>query len=248
MKPICSFFIFLTFISYTSIAQHGDPSDTEVWEPVPPKVEPGKHAAPPSDAIVLFDGTGLSKWIIGEDTEWTVHDGMVTITPSLEKKMVPTSIHSKQAFGDIQLHVEWMVPEKIDSSGQRRGNSGIILQGRYEVQVLDSYSNSTYVNGQAGAVYKQHVPLVNACRPPGEWQSYDIFFTAPRFDDDGQLHTPAYVTVVHNGVLIQNHVEIEGPVKHVGTPSYKPHPLKQPLHLQDHGNAVGYRNIWVREL
>ncbi len=240
----------LLFISHGLFSQTDmKPEDTEVWQPIPPKVTPGQNNyAPPSDAIILFNGENLDEWIVGYNTEWTVKDGIVTITPSMEKKISPTSIRTKKEFGDMQLHVEWRSPAEIDSSGQRRGNSGIIIQGRYEVQVLDSYDNPTYINGQAASIYKQHVPLVNASRPPGEWQYYDIFFTAPRFDVHGNVLKPAYVTVVHNGVLVQYNTEIQGTIKHVGYPEYTAHPLKQPLYLQDHGNAVSYRNIWVREL
>ena len=237
-----------TLIAVKCLSQKERPEDTEVWSPVPPKVTPGQGTQPPSDAVVLFDGNSMDAWNIPENTEWTVHDGMVTVTPSMEKKASPVSITSKEAFGDCQLHVEWMAPEEIDSSGQRRGNSGIILQQRYEIQVLDSWENQTYVNGMAGSVYKQHIPLVNACRPPGKWQTYDIIYKAPRFDEEGKLLSPAYVTVIHNGVLIQNHVEIQGSIKHVGQPEYKAHPLEVPLGLQDHGNAVSYRNIWIRKL
>ena len=157
-------------------------------------------------------------------------------------------IFTRESFGDIQLHVEWRTPAIIEGEGQGRGNSGIIIQQRYEVQVLDSWENRTYSNGQAASIYKQHIPQVNASRPPGEWQSYDIFFTAPRFAEDGSLTAPAYVTVLHNGVLVQNHVEIAGPTRFIGEPSYKAHPLRQPLQIQDHSNPVSFRNIWIREL
>jgi hypothetical protein len=158
------------------------------------------------------------------------------------------SIQTKQSFGDMQLHLEWRAPAEIDTVGQGRGNSGVYIQGRYEVQILDCYENTTYVNGQTGAVYKQHIPLANACRPPGEWQTYDIIFVAPRFKEDSSLFSPATVTVLHNGVLLQNHAVILGTTENVGLPAYKAHPLKQPLLLQDHGNPVNFRNIWVREL
>jgi len=155
---------------------------------------------------------------------------------------------TKQNFGDCQLHIEWRTPiDTAGMEGQARGNSGVFFMEQYEVQVLDNYKNPTYTNGQAASVYKQHVPLVNACRPPGEWQSYDIIFKAPRFNDDGTVKSKAYVTVIHNGVLVQNHVEIQGPTAWIGHPPYKKHG-KLPISLQDHGNQIAYRNIWIREL
>ncbi len=164
--------------------------------------------------------------------------------------MVPKSgsIQTKQSFGDCQLHIEWRTPEIVEGKGQGRGNSGIFLMGKYEIQVLDSYNNLTYPNGQAGSIYKQHIPLVNASRAPGEWQSYDIIFTAPVFIDDGGVRKPARVTVFQNGVLIQNHVKILGETVFIGAPGYEPHAEKLPLSLQDHNNPVSYRNIWIREL
>jgi hypothetical protein len=158
------------------------------------------------------------------------------------------SIATKQAFGDCQLHVEWASPAEVNGEGQGRGNSGIYLQGRYEVQVLDSYHNQTYYHGQAGSIYKQYAPLVNVCRKPGEWQAYDIIYHAPRFDGGGKLQKPATVTVLQNGVLVQDHVEIKGGTSYKGAPKYEAHPLKQPLALQDHHNPVRYCNIWIREL
>ncbi len=158
------------------------------------------------------------------------------------------SIRTREEFGDVQLHVEWRSPATIEGDGQGRGNSGVFLQKRYEVQVLDSFENRTYANGQAASVYKQHSPLVNATRPPGEWQTYDIIFRAPRFDADGKLTHPAYLTVFHNGVLVQDHAEVEGLTVYIGAPYYDAHPPKQPLSLQDHGNPVSFRNIWLREL
>ena len=221
-----------------------DPADTEVWEPVPVVVTPGTGAAPPSDAIVLFDGSDLNRWQHrdGSDVRWSLADGAVTVMPG------SGDILTRDAFGDVQLHLEWRTPKKIEGEGQERGNSGIFIQQRYEVQILDSHENRTYSNGQAASIYKQHSPLVNASRLPGEWQSYDIFFTAPRFAANGNVATPAYVTVLHNGVLVQTNVEIAGPVRHIGEPCYQPHPLKQPLQLQNHQNLVSFRNIWIREL
>lgn len=221
-----------------------DPKLTEFWEPVPPVITPGEGTLPPSDAIVLFDGKNLEAWK-GEREEtptWTIADNAMTVTPKTG------GIVSKQGFGDIQLHVEWRAPSVVKGESQGRGNSGIFLMGKYEVQVLDNYENATYVNGQAGSIYKQHVPLVNACRPPGVWQTYDIIFTAPRFQANGSVETPAYITVIHNGVLVQNHVELRGPTQYKGPALYEAHPDKLPISLQEHSNPVSYRNIWVREL
>ena len=240
---------FLSISAFT-LAQNKEytPEDTEVWEPVPEVVSPGEtDDQPPADATVLFGGNNLDAWVIPDDTEWDVHDGIVTVVPSEEKKQVPTAIRTKEAFGDMQLHLEWRAPAEIEGEGQRRGNSGILIQGRYELQIQDCYDNPTYVNGQAAAIYKQHAPLVNACREPGEWQTYDVFYTAPTFDEIGIVQTPAYITVVHNGILVQNHTEIKGRIKHVGLPSYEPHG-KEPIFLQDHGNPVSFRNIWVRKI
>ena len=221
------------------------PAETEVWKPVPATVDPGRrgHGRPPSDAIVLFDGTDLSEWR-GRDGEagWKVADGAMTVVPGTG------NLTTKRGFGDVQLHIEWRTPTEIVGESQGRGNSGVFLMGLYEVQVLDSFENPTYVNGQAASVYKQHIPLVNASRGPGEWQTYDIIFTAPRFDADGDLESPATVTVLHNGVLVQNHVTLEGPTVFRGAPRYEAHADRLPLMLQDHRNDVSYRNIWVREL
>ncbi|HYK88547.1 MAG TPA: DUF1080 domain-containing protein [Acidobacteriota bacterium] len=207
--------------------------------PEPKVTSPGATCgAPPSDAVVLFDGSDLSKWDGGGS--WIVKNGVATVSGG--------SITTIQSFGDCQLHVEWAVPEKVQGSGQERGNSGIFLQNRYEIQVLDSYQNPTYPDGQAGALYKQYPPLVNACRKPGEWQSYDIIFEAPRFDASGRILKPGYLTVLQNGVLIQNHIEILGDTAWLTAPGYTPHPSRQPLGLQDHGCPVRYRNIWIREL
>ncbi|MFP4060439.1 MAG: DUF1080 domain-containing protein [Bacteroidales bacterium] len=225
-------------------AQEGDPKDTEVWEPVPEVVTPGKKNQPPSDAIILFDGTDFSAWESNDGSKpgWKIEFDHMTVVPKTG------SIKTKQSFGDIQLHVEWRSPTEVKGEGQGRGNSGVFLMGRYEVQVLDSYDNKTYVNGQAGSIYKQYPPLVNACRKPGEWQTYDIVFKAPRFDEDEKLLKPAYITVIHNGVLIQDHVELKGTTKYIGEPDYEAHPGKLPLGLQDHGDKVSFRNIWIREL
>jgi hypothetical protein len=209
----------------------------KVW-PEPKVVEPGfTDNDPPSDAIVLFDGKDLSKWEGGD--QWKIENGVATVRGG--------SIQTKQPFGDCQLHIEWASPEKVSGSGQGRGNSGVYLMGHYEIQILDSYQNHTYPDGSAGSLYKQSPPLVNVSRKPGEWQSYDIIFTAPRFKD-GKLAKPGYVTVLHNGVLVQNHFEIEGTSAWDSAPAYEPHAEKLPLHLQNHGNPVRFRNIWIREL
>jgi hypothetical protein len=227
---------FMALLATGALAQREYKSG-KVW-PEPKIIEPGKtDDDPPSDAIVLFDGKDLSKWEGGD--RWRIDDGVATVRGG--------GIQTKQSFGDCQLHVEWASPEKVTGSGQGRGNSGVYIMGRYEIQVLDSYKNPTYPDGSAGALYKQSPPLVNASRKPGEWQSFDIIFTAPRFKD-GKLARPGYVTVFHNGVLIQNHTEIEGTTAWDAPPAYESHPEKQPLHLQNHGNPVRYRNIWIREL
>jgi hypothetical protein len=215
----------------------GEYKSGKVW-PEPKKVAPGEAGGAPSDAIVLFDGKDLSAFEGGE--KWLIKDGVATVQGG--------SITSKQSFGDCQLHVEWASPAEVKGKGQGRGNSGLYLQDRYEVQILDSYDNETYFDGQAGAIYKQWPPLVNACRKPGEWQTYDIIFTAPRFDRDGKLTKPAYMTVLHNGVLIQNHAELQGSTSWFKAPEYTAHPEKLPLSIQYHGNPVQFRNIWIREL
>lgn len=209
----------------------------KVW-PEPTTITPGENGGPPSDAIVLFDGRELAQFNGGE--KWLIEDGVATVHGG--------GVASKQAFGSCQLHVEWAAPAEVKGSGQGRGNSGIYLQGRYEVQILDSYENKTYYDGQAGAIYKQWPPLVNACRKPGEWQTYDIIFDAPQFDDQGHVLKPAYLTVLQNGVLVQNHAELQGSTAWDRAPAYEAHPDKLPLSIQDHGNPVRFRNMWIREL
>jgi hypothetical protein len=221
------------------------PRAKEVWDPVPVQVNPANEpGAPPSDAIVLFNGQDLQNWesAKGGKAAWKLENGFMTVVAG------KGDIKTVRGFGDCQLHIEWRTPEKIEGEGQGRGNSGVFLMDRYEVQVLDSYNNRTYSNGQAGSLYKQHIPLVNASRPPGEWQSYDIIFIAPRFKGDGSLESPAYVTVFHNGVLIQQHVSLLGNTVHTGVQKYEKHEEKLPIRLQDHGNPVSFRNIWIREL
>lgn len=230
----------------SSAQQQKTPETTEIWEPQPRVVTPGENISnPPSDAIILFNGNNLDSWrsADGGAAAWTLTNGVFTVTPGGK------DILTKQEFGDVQLHIEWRTPEQVDPSkvGQARGNSGIFLQDRYEVQVLDNYNNKTYANGQAGSIYKQHIPLVNACKKPGEWQTYDIIFIAPRFNKEGRVIEPAKITVLHNGVLVQNNVSLWGPTEYLGLPVYKEHGTG-PIRLQDHGNTVSYRNIWIREL
>jgi len=205
----------------------------------PVVVTPGDGSTPPSDAVVLFDGKDLSKWDAGKG--WTVQDGYAQAGGE-------GGITSKQAFGDCQLHIEWATPAEVKGEGQGRGNSGVYMMNKYELQILDSYENKTYFDGQCGAIYKQYPPLVNACRKPGEWQRYDIIFTAPRFCESGDLKSPAYMTVFQNGVLIQNHVEIQGNTFWASPPSYEKHAEKLPIHIQNHGNPIRIRNVWVREI
>lgn len=244
MNYLKAFTVLFLSASFFMQAQKKDHQLTEVWEPVPPVVTPGSATAPPSDAIVLFDGSDFDKWETpeGDVPEWTLEDGAMTVKPGTGV------IQTKQGFGDMQLHIEWRSPEEIDGDGQGRGNSGVFLMGKYEIQVLDCYNNSTYPNGQTASVYKQHIPLANACRKPGVWQTYDIIFTAPRFNEDGKATHPARVTVLHNGVLVQNSVDIWGATEFIGLPQYKEHGMKEPIKLQDHSDLVSFRNIWVREL
>ncbi len=219
------------------------PELTEYYEPVPPVVSV-PAAGVPSDAIVLFDGTSLAEWqnVKPESTGWSVKDGAVTVVPK------QGAIRTRRSFGDVQLHLEWRSPVGDTGKGQQRGNSGVFFMDRYELQVLDSYENPTYVNGQAASIYKQHPPLVNASRPPGEWQTYDVVFIAPRFAADGSLLSPARMTVFHNGVLVQHDAVLAGPTVFRGPPSYKAHEPRGPIQLQDHTDLVSFRNIWVREL
>jgi len=218
--------------------------------PQPPVVTPGTCSTqdvpgrPPSDAVVLFDGKGLDQWLSDKGTPagWTVEDGALVV------KAGAGAILSRDEFGDCQLHIEWASPNPPKGRDQGRGNSGVMFFGRYEIQVLDNFENLTYADGQAGSVYGQRPPLVNASRRPGQWQTYDIAFSAPRFKDDGSLESPAYVTLFHNGVLVQNHTPLLGPMSYRALPKYQKHGPKGPILLQDHGNPVRFRNIWVREL
>lgn len=221
-----------------------DPKVTEVWDLKPKKITANPvFAEAPSDAIVLFGGKDLAEWtsLDGAAASWEVKDGAFTVAKG------KGDIKTKKAFGDFQLHIEWRSPSVVEGEGQGRGNSGIFLQERYELQVLDSYESVTYSNGQAGSIYKQSIPLVNATRKPGEWQAYDVVYTAPRFSENGRVIAPAYITVIHNGVVVQNHTQINGPTEYKGLPVYVKHE-KGSLKLQDHGNPVSFRNIWIREM
>ncbi len=202
----------------------------------PKVVDPGPPGGAPADAIVLFDGKDLSGFDGAE--RWEIKDGFAVCR---------SGATTKQAFGDCQLHVEWASPPEVKGHGQGRGNSGVYLMGQYELQILDSFDNKTYFDGQCGAIYKQSPPLANVCRKPGEWQTYDVIFRAPRFDADGKLLKPGAMTVLHNGVLVQNHFELLGKTAWREPPKYTAHPPKAPLHIQNHGNPVRFRNIWIRE-
>ncbi len=215
--------------------------------PQPPVVMPGDgcFAAPPSDAIVLFDGTDLSKWVMkkgGGPAKWKVENGYMEVVKKTG------SVLTKQSFGSCQLHVEWFLSQKIKGRGQGRGNSGVFMMGKYEIQIMDSFNNKTYPDGQAASIYGQYPPLVNASRAPDRWQSYDIIWHRPRFDKDGKLLKPATVTVLHNGVLALDNVALTGPSAHKKRPPYSSHPDKLPISLQYHGSLVRFRNIWIREL
>lgn len=224
-----------------------DPEATEIWSPIPAQVLPYGQNGVPSDAIVLFNGADFEQWEMAADSsevKWTLNpDGSMTV------KDKTGNIQTKKEFGSVQLHIEWRSSTENKQDGQNRSNSGVFLQKRYEVQVLDNNDNPTYVNGMVGSIYKQSIPMVMASVPTGEWNTYDIIFHAPRFDEQGELIDPATITVLHNGVLIQDHFEIQGPVEYIGWPKYMAHG-KAPLELQDHqdNSGVSYRNIWLREL
>jgi len=221
-----------------------DPKVSEIWDLKPKKITANpSFTEAPSDAIVLFSGKDLNEWttLDGAPAAWDVKDGAFSVAKG------KGDIKTKKTFGDIQLHIEWRAPSEVVGEGQGRGNSGIFLQERYELQVLDSYESVTYSNGQAGSIYKQSIPLVNATRKPGEWQAYDVVYTAPKFSDNGRVVTPATITVIHNGAVVQNHTTIWGPTEYKGLPVYISHG-KASLKLQDHGNPVSFRNIWIREL
>ena len=243
IKVFIRYFSLLIFFLVSGFCYSQNPKDTEDWSVKPELIIPGKKYSPPSDAIILFNGSDFSNWTGRDETiGWKMKGKAMEVVKGTG------NIFTALAFGDVQLHIEWKSPKKIEGESQGRGNSGIYLMGLYEVQVLDSYENETYYNGQAGSIYKQYIPLVNACRKPGKWQSFDIIFLAPKFNEDKTLNTPGFITVIHNGVLIQNHVELKGPTVFQGIPEYSFHESKRPLMLQDHGNPVQYRNIWIREL
>lgn len=244
-------------VSCTQAQTPPKPEDTEVWQPVPAKVAASTTAgAPaPSDAIILFNGNNLSEWVSNKDRSqpagWTVQDSIFTVNKAAG------NIETKRLFLNYQLHIEWRIPATITGEGQLRGNSGLFLASLgkgdpgYELQILDSYENKTYVNGMAGSLYKQHPPLVNASRKPGEWQTYDVVWTAPVFNKDSSLQSPARITVLYNGVLIQNNQTLEGPTQYIGKPAYTMAHGAAPIKLQAHGDKsepVSFRNIWVREL
>jgi hypothetical protein len=243
------------FSAAFSFGQEIDPALTEIYQPVPVKVQPGKsNSDAPSDAIILFGGKNLDEWVSTKDNtqpaKWIVKKNAFTVNKGTG------NIQTKHLFTDYQLHIEWRIPANITGSGQLRGNSGVFLAATgpgdegYEIQVLDCYENTTYVNGQTASIYKQTIPLANVCKKPGQWQSYDIIWTAPRFNEDGTVKTPGRITAIQNGVLVQNNTVVKGVTVYRGQPYYKKHG-PAPIKLQDHGDPsepISYRNIWVREL
>ncbi len=261
-SPLLSIFTLCTLLALPLSGCQGDksmqdpsPAKHKVFQwkvhdpdrPLPPVVDPGpagEPVLPPADAIVLFDGTDLSQWEgkEGQAAQWKIENGFMEVVKKTG------DIRTRRKFGDCQFHVEWASPVEVQGESQGRGNSGVFLMGIYEVQVLDCYNNITYADGMAAAVYSQYPPLVNACRPPGEWQTFDIVFRRPRFDAEGNVIQPAFMTVFHNGILVQDHVDLTGPSAWKERPGYKAHEDKLPISLQDHGNPVRYRNIWIREL
>ena len=255
MKRLAIVTAVMLVFSYASFSQvKAKPEETEYYSPVPPVVSTGAaFTAPPSDAIVLFDGKNIDQWINSKDStraSWTLADNAMTVNKATG------DIQTRSSFTDYQLHIEYRIPENITGSGQARGNSGIFLAalpwgpGGYELQVLDNYKNTTYVNGQVGSMYKQAVPLANASKKPGEWQTYEVIWTAPRFNDHGIIQSLAHVTVFHNGVLVQNNTTLLGDTPYIGQPSYRKHEAA-PIKLQSHGDKsepISYRNIWLRVL
>jgi hypothetical protein len=254
--PFSRHLILLIFIVKVSVVNSQlKPKDTEVWNPIPPVISSGNQVTAPSDAIVLFNGEDFSNWVSSidrEDVQWILNnDRSMTVDPG------KGSIETIMEHGSIQLHLEWKTPDEVKSSDQGRGNSGVIFQNRFEVQILDSYDNRTYSNGQAASIYKQHIPLVNTSRPPGEWQEYDIIFMEPIYNESGETKQNGRFTVFHNGVLVQNNVELLGTTEYIGNPKTRIDDirgfiqgkgLKRNLLLQDHGNLVSFRNIWMRPL
>jgi hypothetical protein len=255
MLHVCSLTLLAAGVAHSNDnAAAAKPEDTEQWQPVPPIVSPGENgSAAPSDAIVLFDGKNLDQWVMANDhspARWRVESGTMVVDKAFG------NIETKRQFKNYQLHLEYRIPADITGEGQARGNSGLFLASTgpadegFEVQILDSFENKTYVNGQAASVYKQNPPLVNASRKPGQWQSYDVVWTAPVFRADGTLETPAYVTVFHNGVLVQNHFGLWGETRYIGKPSYRKYD-RAAIKLQSHRDPsapISFRNIWVREL
>lgn len=244
--------LYVLFISFALVSnscaqkQEMVPGDTEFYEPEVTKVESGDDIFidAPDDAIILFDGTNFDQWesIRGGDVPWEIEeDGAMTVVQRTG------NIQTKQSFGDVQLYIEWRSPMNMEHEKQDRGNSGIFFQKTYELQVLDAWENPTYVNGMTGSIYKQTAPLVNPAKRPGEWQSYNISFKAPRFNDDGSLNEPARITVIWNGVVVQNNTEIYGHTPYIGYPEYNAHG-DGPIMLQDHNSRVSFRNIWIRQL
>ncbi|KRO90071.1 MAG: DUF1080 domain-containing protein [Bacteroidetes bacterium] len=252
-------YIFFFFGLLTTYCQTTNPADTEVWEPEPKIVNPGKLGSPPSDAIILFDGSDLSSWKnskSGEIANWTINnDQSMTVKQD-------GGIETIEEFGSIQFHIEWKTPKTIVGNGQGRGNSGVMFQRRFEIQILDSYNNRTYSNGQAASIYKQYPPLVNATKGPNHWQTYDIVFMEAAYDKSGKETNPGSFIVFHNGILVQNNVIIKGTTEYIGKPlkgenvisnymrTFKnpKENLKKTIMLQDHGNPVQFRNIWLRKL
>ena len=244
MRSIFLLLIVSLLMNCTVSGQITDPKATEVHHPVPKVVTPGNGTAAPSDAIVLFDGKNFNEWTSLKDNapvKWTLKDSAMTVLGG------SGNIKTKRQFSDVQLHLEFRTPVIVKGKGQLRGNSGVFLQERYEVQVLDNHENGTYPNGQAGSVYKQYIPLVNACKKPGEWQTYDIIYTAPKFNKDGIRVSAGRLTVLQNNILVQNNIEIQGTTEYIGLPKNIAHG-KASIMLQDHGDLVSYRNVWIREL
>jgi len=247
--------IVFTFLTFTTLVCFGQkkntplsPKDTEIWNPIPPKVKPGVLGAAPSDAIVLFDGSDFDHWTStskSSDVKWLLNkDKSMTVMQQKDGHNIIT----KQNFGSIQLHLEWKSPNiDLRKKGQQRGNSGVFIQGRYEVQILDNNNNPTYTNGQVASVYKQSIPLANALAPTGEWNTYDIIYHAPQFKNNKELLKPASITVIHNGILAIDHFTIKGSTRYIGLPKYEAHG-DAPIILQNHGSAVSFRNIWLRKL
>lgn len=248
MKGIFICTLLLSLLTNCFAQEEVKPAATEDWSRKPPLVMPGKRAqAAPSDAVVLYAGKqDLVKWEHADSSavKWTAKGEAITIVPKA------TDIRTKQRFGNIQLHIEWKTPDPAEDYSKNHGNSGVLFMGLYELQIYESYQDAQriYYNGQAGSVYKQYTPLVNACLPPRTWQTFDAVFEAPVFNADSSLKTPAYLTVFHNGVLIQNHVPLKGPMVYAGYPQYHYHESKLPLVLQEHNSRVSFRNIWLREL